>query len=414
MARKTISQRIALDGGEQIRKVLQALGEQGEKAFRDIQAAAEKLRGPGAEFARNMDRVRKQIKAVGEQMNATGRKIRNVGKDLTIGVTTPIVGIGAGVLKVASDFEAAMNRVRAALGATGDEFIALSDRAKELGRTTQFSASEAAGAIEVLAKNGLDAAQILGGALDASLTLAAASGSDLGASADAATDVMLSFGLEARDLAAIVDGMTGTMLASKFGFEDYAQALGQAGGVAGGLGVGFGEFNAVLAATGNLFSSGSDAGTSFKTFLTRLKPQSKEAAELMKTLGLEFFTAAALGGRFRNVGGEAAGTMKTMAAVAEELRQGLSRLSEEDRTAALTTLFGTDAMRTAIGLMQAGGDGIETLDKRIGEASAAEQAKARMEGFAGSMKALTSALEGLAIAIADSGLLRFVTDLVKR
>ena len=73
MATRTISQRIALTGSEEVRKQLAALGEWGEKAFRDIQAAAEKLRGPGAEFARNMDRARKRVAELGDQFDKVGR-----------------------------------------------------------------------------------------------------------------------------------------------------------------------------------------------------------------------------------------------------------------------------------------------------------------------------------------------------
>lgn len=207
-----------------------------------------------AEFQEGIKSAQDEMKRVGSQMQAAG-------KAMSLAVTAPITGFGALIIKTAGDFEASMNRVDAALGASSAEIAQLRDMAKELGATTQFSASQAADAIEMLAKNGLNASQILGGALEASLLLSAASGGDLSASADLATDVMLNFGKTADDLGGVVDGVTGVMLASKFGFDDYRLALAQAGGVAGGLGVTLEDFNATIAATSARFASGSDAGT---------------------------------------------------------------------------------------------------------------------------------------------------------
>ncbi|MEE3098831.1 MAG: phage tail tape measure protein, partial [Pseudomonadota bacterium] len=334
-----------------------------------------------------------------EGLKRAGKRMQSVGTTMSAAVTAPIVGLGALTLRTAGNFEASMTRVEAALSAPADVMAQLGDAAREMGRNTQFSASEAADAIEILAKNGLSAAQILGGALDASLKLAAASGADLASAGDLATDVMLNFGKEAGDLGKVVDGVAGVMLASKFGFDDYRLALAQAGGVAGGLGVELEDFNAAIAATSAAFASGSDAGTSFKTFLQRLVPASGPAADAMERLGLVFHNAD--------------GSMKSMAEVAQELQDKMSGLSEEDLSESMTAIFGTDAMRTAIGLMKAGGDGIEELSARIAAASATEQAEARMKGFNGAMKRLTSAFEALQLAIADSGLLDFVTDLVE-
>lgn len=280
-------------------------------------------------------------------LRSVGATMQGIGRNMTAGITLPLAGLGALSLKSAGDFEASMNRVQAATGASDDELGKLEDAALKMGETTQFKASQAAEAIEILAKNGLDASQILGGALDASMLLAASSGADLASSGDLATDVMLQFGKQASEMTGLVDGMTGVMLASKFGFDDYRMAIAQAGGVAGGLGVEFEDFNAAIAATSSLFASGSDAGTSFKTFLQRLVPQSTRAADAMRRLNLKFF--------------EVDGSMKSMAEVAQELQDGLAGLSDEARNEALTDIFGSDGLRTAIGLADQGAAGIERL-----------------------------------------------------
>lgn len=338
------------------------------------------------------------MKQASASLRGMGDSMKSVGKSMSMSLTAPLAGFGALALRSAGNFEASMNRVQAATGASQKEFDALRKAALEMGKTTQFSASQSAEAIEMLAKNGLSTADILGGALEASLLLAASSGADLASAGDVATDVMLQFGKSAEDLTGLVDGMTGVMLASKFGFDDYRLALAQAGGVAGGLGLEFEDFNAAIAGTSSLFASGSDAGTAFKTFLQRLVPASDPAAEKIHELGLEFF--------------DAEGNMKSMAEVAQELQDGLKGLSDEARNDALSTIFGNDALRTAIGLADQGADGIERLKKQIGDASAEEQAAARMKGFNAAILQLKSAFEALQIAIADAGLIQFATDAV--
>jgi TP901 family phage tail tape measure protein len=335
-----------------------------------------------------------------KSMKGIGKSMQSLGKSMSLSLTAPIVGFGALTVKTAGDFEAAMNRVDAATGATEAEFKAMRDMAVELGAETSFSASESADAMEMLAKNGLKASQILDGAVSASMKLAAASGADLSAAADVSTDVMMNFGKEAKELGDLVDGITGVLLESKFGFDDYRLAMGQAGGVAGNLGVSFEDFNASIVATSAAFASGSDAGTSFKQFLVSLVPQSKQARAAMEELNLQFFNAD--------------GSMKGMAEIAEELRSKMSGLSDEALNENMKAIFGVDAMRTAIMLMKTGGAGLDELKAKIGDASAEEQAAARMKGFNGELEKLSGAFETLQIAIADSGLLSVVTEFVSK
>lgn len=335
-----------------------------------------------------------------KDMARLGSSMQSVGKNLALSVTAPIVALGTGIVKTAGNFEASMNRVGAITGATGEEFDSLSAKAKQLGASTQFSASQSADAIEVLAKNGLNATQILDGAVDASLNLAAATGSDLAGAADIATDVMQSFGKEAKQLGSLINGITGVTLKSKFGIEDYRLALGQAGGVAGALGVSIEDFNTAIAATSNVFASGSDAGTSFKTFLQRLVPASTAASDEMERLGLEFF--------------DAQGKMKSLADISQELQDAFKGLSDEQKNQAASTIFGSDALRTALALADTGSVKFRELSSAIETTSAADQAAARMKGFNGAIKRLQSAFEGLQIAIAESGLLDDVTNFVTK
>lgn len=350
------------------------------------------------------DSVEDKMKRAGDASDKLGTRLDTVGKrfatlGVATGAATAVIGMGLkDAITAAADWEAALNRTQAAIKPTNEQMEQLGDLTRKLGRDTKFSAGEAAGAVEMLGKNGLNASQILDGALTASLDAAAAAGAGLSDAADVVTDAMASFGVKTSELDRVVNGMSGTMVASKMDFDDYRLALGQAGGVAGGVGVSLEDFNTALAATSTLFASGSDAGTSFKTFLTTLTGKSAKAGALIDQLGMEFY--------------DASGNMKSMADIAQELQDGLSGLSDEAKTSKMTEIFGTDAMRTAIGLARAGKQGFEEFQKQIGDVSAAEQAEARMMGAAGAMEKWNSAVEGFGIAVAQSGVLDAFTSLV--
>ena len=332
------------------------------------------------------------------QFKAVGGTITSIGAGLTAGITAPLVGIGAAAIKTAANFETAMNKLGIATQATGAEMQRMNDLALELGKSTVFSASEAAGAMEELAKNGVAVSDILGGAAKAAVDLAAATGSALEPAAVAVSDAMNQFKLSAADLPMVVNQITGAVNESKLDFADFQLGMAQAGGVAGGLGVSFKDFNAVLAGTSSLFSSGSDAGTAFKTFLTSFVPRSKAAAAAMQEYGLTFF--------------DANGQMRSMTDIAGMLQEKLGGLDDKAKNDVLSTIFGVDSMRTAIGLMNLGAEGLDKIAGKIAATDAAAQSADRMKGLNAQLEQLGGSLETLAIKIGQTGLLTTVTSVV--
>lgn len=351
-----------------------------------------------AQWTEGLDAAQKELKRAGREFEKIGKSISGVGERLSVGLTLPIIGFGVAAVKTAGDFEASMNKVGISTQATGEKLEALSDLARKIGKDTVFSAETAAGAMDNLAKAGLSVEDILGGAARATVNLAAAAGSELEPAATAISDTMSQFKIVAADLPLVVNQITGAVNESKLDFVDFQQAMGQAGGVAANLGVSFEDFNAVLAGTSSVFSSGSDAGTSFKTFLTSLVPKSKQAASAIEEYGLSFY--------------DAAGNLRPMADIAQQLQDKLGGLSDSTRTEVLSTIFGTDAMRTAIGLMDQGAAGLDKIAAKIAATDAAAQAAQRMKGLNGQLEELGGAFQEVAIAIGESGLLQVVTDVV--
>lgn len=353
-----------------------------------------------AAFERGADVSEKRLKKMERSFEQSGKKLQDLGKKLSLAITAPVAAAGVAVVKMAGDFESSMIKLGISSQASADQLKQMSDLALKLGKDTIFGASDAANAMDELAKSGLSATDILNGAAEATVYLATAAGSELSPAANAITDSMQQFGLTTAQLPEAINQITGAVNQSKLDFQDFALAIGQAGGVAGGLGVEFTDFNTVLAATSSLFASGSDAGTSFKTFLTSLAGNSKQAKDAIAAFGLQFY--------------DANGGLRSMAEIAEELRQKLGGLNEQAKTEVLKTIFGTDAMRTAIGLMNQGADGLDRIAAAIKNTDAAAQAAERMKGFYGQLENLKGAIETLAIRIGQSGVLDVVTALVTR
>lgn len=369
-----------------------------DAAFKSGMATARsEAKRTGQEFQRStktmegaVENAAREINAamvrIGESVTQMGEKVRRAGVGLTVGLTVPLGLIGKSTKDTAASFEQGMNRVRAALLSTSPEDIdRLAEAALRLGPAMGRSSIEAAGAVEMLAKNGMSAAQILGGGLESALKLAVVGQTDLSGAADLTTDVLAQFGKRASDLPDITNKVAGALDATKLSFNDYQLAVAQAGGVAGGLGYDFDDFNVALASTVSLFGSGSDAGTAFKSFMTSLSGNSKEAEGRIKQLGLEFF--------------DATGKARPLSEIADELNTKLKDLNDRSRNRVLSDIFGTDAMRTAIALMGQGSQGIENLRNQINGVTADQKLGELLRGDAAASEQLSAATEKLSIRL---------------
>ncbi|MBX7250692.1 MAG: phage tail tape measure protein [Candidatus Promineofilum sp.] len=311
-------------------------------------------------------------------------------------MTIAIGGFFVSAVDKAADLEAQMDTVAALLGATAEQAELLRQATIDLALdpNLKVSATEAAQAIEMLAQNGLSVEEILGGAARATVLLANATGADFTTAARIATDAMALWGMEADQLGQVADGVTAVLVQSKFEVTDYALALAQAGGVAAAAGVSFEDFNATLVAIAPYFASGSDAGTSYKTMLQRLIPTTNTAKDAMSALGL----ITEEGG---NAFFDSQGNMRDMAEVAGILHGALGGLTEQQRLQALSTIFGTDAMRAAVAMSQFTEEEFRRLQAVMANTSAAEIAAQRMQNFSGAMEIFKGVVEGLQLQLGN-------------
>jgi len=288
------------------------------------------------------------------------------------------------VVGAAARFDKAMSSVQAATLASAGEMELLRQAAIDAGRDTAYSATEAAGAIEELAKAGVSTADILGGGLRGALDLAAAGQIDVAEAAEVAASAMTQFRLRGSDVAHVADLLAAGAGKAQGSVRDLGMALSQGGLVAAQMGLSVEDTTGTLAAFASAGLMGSDAGTSLKTALLMLANPTDQARRLMQELGIRVYDA----------NGQFVGIVE----LAGQLQSRLGTLTQEQRNAALATIFGADAIRSASILYEQGADGIQAwIDKVNDQGYAAETARQKTDNLIGDLERLRGELETLAI-----------------
>jgi TP901 family phage tail tape measure protein len=344
-----------------------------------------KYDGTGSKQAQqDFDKVDSKAKKSAGSLTDAGNKAAVAGGLLA-------AGLGYATTK-AIDFEKQISAIGAVSGATNRDLEALRAKALQLGSDTSFSASQAAQAMEELAKAGVSTRDILNGAADATVALAAAGGVDLPTAAGIAANAMNLFGLTAKELPKVVDQIAGAANNSAIDVTDFGFSLAQVGAVAKLSGLSFQDTATAITAMGNAGIKGSDAGTSLKSFLQNLIPTTKQQIELSKQLGLVTKDG-------KNQFFDQSGAVKSLADVSGVLQNALKGMSKEQQLATLNTLFGSDAIRAAAVLAGQGTQGFNDLSAALNKTSAADVAAARLDNTAGKIEQMKGQLETASIQI---------------
>lgn len=313
----------------------------------------------------------------------------DLGRNVGIGAVAIAAAAGLAV-KGFADFDAQMSRVSAAADASAADMDKLRVAALQAGKDTKFSATQAAEAEEALVKAGVSVIDVVQGGLKGAMDLAAAGNLELADAADIAANAMNTFNLQGKDVPRIADALAAGAGKAVGDVSDLGLALKQAGLVASQVGLSMTDTVGTLSAFADNALLGSDAGTSFKTMLQRLNPQSDAAADLMKKLGLNFFDAH----------GEFVGIVE----VAGQLQRGMRDLSAEQRLAAMTTIFGSDAIRAANVLYAEGAEGIARYIAGVEDQGYASRVAAKAtDNLKGDLERLGGAIETALIGSGGAG-----------
>lgn len=313
-----------------------------------------------------------------------------------------LVGVGAGMaamnsVNLAMEFESQMSTIGALTGLAGKEMQEMTDLAMKLGASTKYSSLEAAQGMEELLKAGLSPATVKAGGLEAALNLATAGGLELADAAEIMSTSLNTFkedGLKASEAA---DILAGAANASATSVGELKYGLSQVGTVANGLGLSFKDTSTALAVFAQNGLKGSDAGTSLKTMLANLIPDTKKTNELFMDLGLVLEDGS-------NKFFDAQGNIKSMAGIAGTLQKALAGMTREQRSATLQTMFGQDAVRAGNILYKEAAAGVKKMQKEMANVTALQVAKEKMNNAAGAVEQMKGAFETMQIVIGTAAL----------
>lgn len=328
----------------------------------------------------------KELSDFSTKSKKLGSDMRNVGKDLTVGLTVPIVGIGTAAVKAGTEYEAAMSRVKAISGATAEEFAALNEQALQLGKDTAFSASESAEGMENLASAGFAVNEIVA-AMPGLLDLAASGGINVAEASDIASSALRGFGIDATDAGHVADVLAQVAADTNANVTDMGFALKYAAPPAKALGMSLEEVSAAVGIMSDSGIKGEQAGTTLRAALISLASPSQEAAALMKEIGFNAF--------------DASGNMFAFDQVIANLQSSTKDLTQEQKANALATIFGKNALSGMMTIIEAGPKKIKQLTTGFENSDGAAQAMAKtmLDNTKGSIEEMMGSLETAGITM---------------
>ncbi|CAM3876818.1 phage tail tape measure protein [Cohnella lubricantis] len=337
------------------------------------------------DFQKDMTEFQKTWGKLGKQIQDAGTKI---GITFTAAGSAIAAGLGVAVSK-AMDFDAEMSRVGAIAGATGSDLEDMRQTALDLGASTSKSASEVATGMELMAAKGYDATQTIA-AMPGVIAAAEASGEDMAMVADTVASALNAFGMEAKDASKVADVLAKSANTSAAGVEDLQYAFKYAAPVANSLGI---SMEQLAAATGIMADSGmkgEQAGTTLRAALLKLTDPSKEAKKGMDALGLSVT--------------DAQGNFLPFDQIIQQLATSTANMTNAQKSQALSTIFGTEAMTGMLSLVEAGPEKLQALTTELQNSggASATAAAAMKDNLKGSMDELSGAVETLQISMGSA------------
>lgn len=295
-----------------------------------------------------------------------------------------LIGASFGVAESVNsfqDFESMMSQVKAISGATGQEFDDLTAKAQEMGATTKFTATESAEAFNYMAMAGWKPQQMIDG-ISGIMSLAAASGEDLGTTSDIVTDALTAFGLQAGDAGHFADVLAQASANANTNVSMLGESFKYVAPVAGAMKYSIEDTSLALGLMASANVKGSMSGTALKTSIANMVKPTNDMAEAMDKYGISI------------TDGE--GNLKSLKGVIDNVRESLGGLSRDEQTAVASTIFGKEAMAGMLAIVNASEEDYNKLSNAIYNANDAAEGMAdtMLDNLKGSFTLMQSAIEG--------------------
>lgn len=306
-----------------------------------------------------------------------------------------VSGIATASMAVGMNFEEQMSTVQAISMSSGEEMEALCEEAKALGRATKFSAAEVGQGFEYMAMAGWKTEDMLAG-IDGVLSLAAASGEDLGAVSDIVTDAMTAFGMGADEVNRFADVLAVAASSSNTNVSMMGETFKYVAPLAGALKYSAEDTALAIGLMANSGIKASQAGTALRSMLSRLTKPTKEVREAMQMLDLSLT--------------DENGDMKTLLQLQKDIREGFKGMDPSRASEAASKLAGQEAMSGLLAIVNATEEDFDSLTEAINNSAGAAEKMAgiRIDNLKGDLTILRSAAEGFGIEMYEgmSGLAR--------
>lgn len=398
---------------EEVAKSAEKTGKQVEKSAKDSASKAGQAAKQGADTAAKgtesastkMQQSHKKVKDTAKESADGAKKSWEESNQSTVASTESATSKMAGLMKksaavigvasvaaakktidVGKSFEAGMSEVQAISGASGKDMEKLSAKAKQMGATTKFSATESATALKYMAMAGWKTNQMVSG-LSGVMNLAAASGEDLGTVSDIVTDSMTAFGLKAKDSGHFADVLAKASSSSNTNVAMMGETFKYVAPLAGSMKYSIEDTATAIGLMANAGIKGSQAGTSLRSIITRLVKPPKDAATALNALGISTTKAD--------------GSMKPLRETMAELREKFSGLTESQKASYASSIAGQEAMSGLLAIVNASDSDFNKLQKAIDNSSGAakKQANVMNNNLQGALYDLGSAAESVGIGI---------------
>lgn len=299
-----------------------------------------------------------------------------------------VLGVSIGLkdtIDTYKGFEAAMSQVKAISGATDSEMTKLTNKAKEMGATTKFTAAESAEAFNYMAMAGWKTEDMMGG-IEGILSLAAASGESLGTTSDIVTDALTAFGMKASEAGHFADVMAVAASNSNTNVSLMGETFKYAGAMAGTLKYSIEDVALATGLMANAGIKGNMSGTALNSIFTRLSTNTHGATDALKKLGIAYFNSD--------------GSARAFGDIMKELRDATADFTDEQKANLANTVAGTYAQKGFLAILNATTEDYEKLSKAVNNAdgAAAKMAEIMMDNLQGAITLLQSAADGVKIS----------------
>ena len=355
-----------------------------------------KITGDASKFQKAMQQAETSMQKLNQKFGSFGGALETLGGKMTSAGTKitaletaaggAAVALGTQAVKAGASFEAEMSKVSAISGSTGDDLKALTDKAKEMGKKTKFSATESAEAFEYMAMAGWKTDDMLNG-IEGIMNLAAASGEDLATTSDIVTDALTAFGLSASDSAEFSDVLAAASSNANTNVSMIGDTFKYVAPVAGALGYSVQDTAIAVGLMANSGIKASQAGTSLRAILSRLAKPTDQVQTAMDELGISLT--------------DSNGNMKSMRQVMEDMRNGFSGLTKDQQANYAATIGGQEAMSGLLAIVNASEEDFNKLTTAIDNSSGTcqDMADTMLQNLSGQFTILKSQIEGINVNV---------------